>query len=71
MPSAAGSGRLLAGAIHYTLGSLTDDTRDARFAAPVDVPPQASPGDRLVALLGRRPPGLRDCGAWPGAVAGR
>jgi len=29
--------------------------RAARFAAPVDVSPLASPGDRLVAFLGRRP----------------
>jgi uncharacterized protein (TIGR03086 family) len=29
--------------------------RPARFAAPVEVSPLASPGDRLVAFLGRRP----------------
>jgi uncharacterized protein (TIGR03086 family) len=34
---------------------VTGATRDARFAAPVAVSPLASPGDRLVALLGRRP----------------
>jgi uncharacterized protein (TIGR03086 family) len=34
---------------------VTDATRDDRFAAPVAVSPLASPGDRLVALLGRRP----------------
>jgi uncharacterized protein (TIGR03086 family) len=34
---------------------VTDVTRHARFAAPVAAAPQASPGDRLVALLGRNP----------------
>jgi uncharacterized protein (TIGR03086 family) len=35
---------------------LVDETdRPTRFAAPVAVPPLASPGDRLVAYLGRRP----------------
>ena len=34
---------------------VTDTTRDARFAAPVTVSPRASPGDRLIALLGRSP----------------
>jgi hypothetical protein len=34
---------------------VTDATRDARFAAPVTVSPLASPGDRLIALLGRSP----------------
>ena len=29
--------------------------RPGRFAPPVDVPPLAGPGDRLVAFLGRRP----------------
>jgi uncharacterized protein (TIGR03086 family) len=29
--------------------------REGLFAGPVDVPAQASPGDRLVAYLGRRP----------------
>jgi uncharacterized protein (TIGR03086 family) len=29
--------------------------RPGRFASPVDVPPLAPPGDRLVAFLGRRP----------------
>lgn len=29
--------------------------RPVRFAAPVDVPPPADPGDRLVGFLGRRP----------------
>lgn len=39
---------------------VTGTTRGSQFAAPVTVPPQASPGDRLVALLGRDPasPGL-------------
>jgi uncharacterized protein (TIGR03086 family) len=31
--------------------------RDGLFAAPVEVPPEASPGDRLVAYLGRAPAG--------------
>lgn len=34
---------------------VTDADRTARFAAPIDVPPLASPGDRLIAFLGRRP----------------
>jgi uncharacterized protein (TIGR03086 family) len=34
---------------------VTDATRDTRFAAPVTVSPLASPGDRLIALLGRSP----------------
>jgi uncharacterized protein (TIGR03086 family) len=34
---------------------VTDADRPARFAAPVDVPPLASPGDRLIAFLGRHP----------------
>jgi uncharacterized protein (TIGR03086 family) len=34
---------------------VTDVTRHARFAAPVAAASQASPGDRLVALLGRNP----------------
>ncbi len=29
--------------------------RPHRFAAPVDLPPGAGPGDRLIAFLGRRP----------------
>jgi uncharacterized protein (TIGR03086 family) len=62
---------LAAGILDLVPLVVTDDARDARFAAPVDVSPRASPGDRLVALLGRRPPGLRDSGAWPGADAGR
>ena len=31
------------------------DDRPVRFAAAVDVPPRADPGDRLVGFLGRRP----------------
>ena len=34
---------------------VTGPARGSQFAAPVTVPPQASPGDRLVALLGRDP----------------
>jgi uncharacterized protein (TIGR03086 family) len=34
---------------------VSDTDRPARFAAPVDVSPLASPSDRLVAFLGRRP----------------
>ena len=62
---------LAAGILDLVPLVVTDDARDTRFAAPVNVSPLASPGDRLVALLGRRPPGLRDSGAWPGADAGR
>lgn len=62
---------LAAGILDLVPLVVTDDARDGRFAAPVDVSPLASPGDRLVALLGRRPPGLRDSGAWPGADPGR
>lgn len=34
---------------------VTDQDRPARFARPVDVPPIAPPGDRLLAFLGRHP----------------
>ncbi|GAA1788859.1 TIGR03086 family protein [Planosporangium flavigriseum] len=34
---------------------VTDADRPTRFAAPIDVPPLAAPGDRLVAFLGRHP----------------
>jgi uncharacterized protein (TIGR03086 family) len=34
---------------------VTDADRPARFAAPIDVPPLAGPGDRLIAFLGRHP----------------
>jgi len=34
---------------------VTGTDRPGRFAAPVPVPPDASPGDRLVAFLGREP----------------
>jgi uncharacterized protein (TIGR03086 family) len=34
---------------------VTDADRPGRFAAPVAVPAHASPGDRLVAFLGRDP----------------
>jgi uncharacterized protein (TIGR03086 family) len=36
---------------------VTPGTRTGLFAEPVPVPPLASPGDRLVALLGREPRG--------------
>jgi uncharacterized protein (TIGR03086 family) len=36
-------------------GIVTDADRPARFAEPVPVPAGASPSDRLVAYLGRRP----------------
>lgn len=34
---------------------VADEDRPSRFAAEVDVSPLASPGDRLLAFLGRRP----------------
>jgi uncharacterized protein (TIGR03086 family) len=34
---------------------ITDEDRRSQFAAPVAVPRGVSPGDRLVAFLGRRP----------------
>ncbi|NRQ40895.1 hypothetical protein HII36_55195 [Nonomuraea sp. NN258] len=34
---------------------VTAADRPSRFAAPVPVPPSASPADRLLAFLGRRP----------------
>ena len=37
------------------LGPLIVVGREGLFAVPVDVPAQASPGDRLVGYLGRRP----------------
>ncbi len=37
------------------LGPLLVAGREGLFAVPVDVPAQASPGDRLVGYLGRRP----------------
>jgi uncharacterized protein (TIGR03086 family) len=37
------------------LGPLLVTGREGLFAVPVDVPAQASPGDRLVGYLGRRP----------------
>jgi uncharacterized protein (TIGR03086 family) len=42
---------------------VTEATRGSQFAAPVSVPPTASPSDRLVALLGRDPagPGPANC----------
>jgi len=39
------------------LGPLLVTGREGLFAAPVQVPSQASPGDRLVAYLGRNPLG--------------
>lgn len=50
---------------------VTDATRHDRFAAPVPVSPLSSPGDRLVARLGRNPrphrklsPCARAAGRW-------
>ena len=37
------------------LGPLLVASREGLFAVPVEVPAQASPGDRLVGYLGRRP----------------
>ena len=37
------------------LGPLIVAGREGLFALPVEVPAQASPGDRLVGYLGRRP----------------
>jgi uncharacterized protein (TIGR03086 family) len=37
------------------LGPLLVSGREGLFAAPVQIPAQASPGDRLVAYLGRNP----------------
>src|SRR5690348_7073559 len=37
------------------LGPLLVAGREGLFAVPVEVPPQASPGDRLVGYLGRHP----------------
>ncbi|MGO9187634.1 MAG: TIGR03086 family metal-binding protein [Streptosporangiaceae bacterium] len=37
------------------LGPLLVAGREGLFAVPVDIPAQASPGDRLVGYLGRRP----------------
>jgi hypothetical protein len=37
------------------LGPLLVVGREGLFAVPVDVPAQASPGDRLVGYLGRCP----------------
>jgi uncharacterized protein (TIGR03086 family) len=34
---------------------IADADRPTRFAAPIDVPPLAGPGDRLIAFLGRHP----------------
>jgi hypothetical protein len=37
------------------LSPLLVTSRAGLFAPPVEVPPQAGPGDRLVAYLGRHP----------------
>jgi uncharacterized protein (TIGR03086 family) len=47
----------LANDILKVISLAADVTRDDQFAAPVTVSPLASPGDRLVAFLGRRPVG--------------
>jgi hypothetical protein len=41
--------------------------REGLFAAPVEVPARASPGDRLLGYLGRRP---RDTPVEPDVVTG-
>ena len=58
--TACSSGRAmppgLATALLQAATSLVeDDARPGLFAAPVSVPPDADPEDRLVAFLGRRP----------------
>ena len=58
--TACGSGRVmppgLATALLESATSLVDDrARPGLFAAPVALPPDAGPQDRLVAFLGRRP----------------
>jgi uncharacterized protein (TIGR03086 family) len=45
---------------------VTEVTRGAQFANPVAPAPQATPGDRLVALLGRNPAASLPA-MWPGA----
>ena len=62
--TACGSGRVvppeLAAALLRMATSLVDDgARPGLFAAPVPLPPDADPGDRLVAFLGRRPTARR------------
>ena len=46
------------------LGPLLVAGREGLFGVPVEVPAQASPGDRLVGYLGRHP------GAWPLLLTG-
>jgi uncharacterized protein (TIGR03086 family) len=50
---------LAAGMLPIAPSLLTSGSRDGLFAAPVPVPPLTSPGDQLVAFLGRHP-------GWPG-----
>jgi uncharacterized protein (TIGR03086 family) len=57
---ACGRGRpippvLASGILNVVPLVVTDAVRDRRFGPPVTVSPQAAPGDRLVALLGRSP----------------
>jgi uncharacterized protein (TIGR03086 family) len=54
---------LAAGLLAIIPTVVTDVTRDARFAAPILASPHASPSDRLVARLGRRPEGSGWCPA--------
>ena len=46
---------LAAGILGVVPVVVTDAIRGGRFDPPVTVSPRASPGDRLVALLGRSP----------------
>jgi len=63
---ACGQGRAVPGAIAGPLarvqGQLVVD-RQGLFASPVIVPPQAGPGDQLIAFLGRDPSARHD-GYW-------
>ncbi|WP_165964572.1 hypothetical protein [Actinomadura sp. KC216] len=45
---------------------VADLDRPARFAPPAEVPPRSSPGDRLVAFLGRPTGGQAPSAASPG-----
>ena len=53
--SGRASSQVAEGYVPVVLGPLLVAGREGLFAVPVDVPAQASPGDRLVAYLGRHP----------------